>query len=330
MNATDLKCNAGMQQTLNEGMMYFSSNRGIQYDLPSWTGAQGTEYYYPVAEKLLDMLGGKTPLNLKEAVFSVENAYFEGQLDRKRYEKSILDMATTARLKAEQDGYNWNTPATKNIMLFRVMSDTLAVKMPFGERPVVSYPMQYDFDDFWGREDQSKLFVTKLLATHKGQCHSLPLLYLILCEAVGTEANLAYSPHHSYIKFKDQRNNWYNLELTHGRMVTDAFIIGSGFITSAAIRHGIYMEPQTKKQVVAQCLSDLAISYAHKYGYDKFVIQCADSVFEICARQYFRDSSEIQLPHHMFRIYGKPGRQAAQRYLESPLSSYLRIVGRTE
>jgi RHS repeat-associated protein len=60
-------------------------------------------------------------------------------------------------------------------------------------------------------------------------------------------------------------------------MVTDAFIIGSGFIKTEAIKTGIYMEPQTKKQVIAHCLSYLALSYTHKYDYDKFVIQCADS-----------------------------------------------------
>ena len=137
--------------------------------------------------------------------------------------------------------------------------------------------MKIDFEDIWGEKDRSKLFVTKLIATHTGQCHSMPLLYLILCEAVGAEANLAFAPHHSYIKFKDGQNNWYNLELTRGTMVTDAFIVGSGFIKTEAIKNGIYMEPQTKQQVIAQCLTDLALGYAFKYGYDKFVIQCVDS-----------------------------------------------------
>ncbi|MDR0823785.1 MAG: hypothetical protein LBN74_01730 [Prevotella sp.] len=267
--------NAEMQRMFKEELSDFST---IQYDLPSWLGAQGTEYYYRTAEKLLNMLNGQTALNLKDAVFSVENAYFEGMLDRAIYERNISQMVTIARLKAKQDGYNWNNPDTKNIMLFRVMSDTLNFKFPLHEHFSTSFPMQYDFDDFRGEKDHSKLFVTKLLTSHTGQCHSLPLLYLILCEAVGTEANLAFSPHHSYIKFKDRQNNWHNLELTQGRMVTDAFIIGSGFITAAAIKHGVYLESQTKRQVIAHCLSDLASGYIHKYGYDKFVIQCIDSV----------------------------------------------------
>jgi|GEM_PF-6378361 len=63
--------------------------------------------------------------------------------------------------------------------------------------------MRYDFVDFWGREDTRKVFVTKLLATNSGQCQSLPQLYLILAEELGTTAYLAFSPEHSYIKFQD-------------------------------------------------------------------------------------------------------------------------------
>jgi hypothetical protein len=273
--------NAAMQLMADEeDMAYFSSNHAIQYDLPSCVGIQGTEYYYYVAEKLLDMLHGETSLNLKEAVFSVEDAYFEGQLDRAKYENAISELALTAQLKARQDGYDWNNAMTRNVMLFRTMSDTLTVKFPLRENSSVSYPMRYDYDDPWGHENLSKLFVTKLLETRMGQCHSLPLLYLILCETVGTEANLAFSPNHSYIKLNDRQGNWYNLELTQGKIVTDAFMIGSGFITSEAIKHGLYMEPQTQKQTIAHCLSDLAAGYVQKYGYDQFVIQCVDSVLK--------------------------------------------------
>lgn len=263
-----------MQLKTDNHLSGFSS---IQYDLPSSDGKQGTEYYHQTAVKLLDMLQGKTPINLKEAVFSVENAFFEGMLDRTKYEESISRMATIAQLKAKQDGYNWNNPETKNIMLFRVMSDTLKVKLPMHEKASTSFPMQYDFDDYRGEKDHSKMFVTKLINSHTGQCHSLPLLYLILCEKVGAEASLAFSPHHTYIKFKDKQNNWYNLELTQGRITTDAFIVGSGFISSTAIKNKVYMEAKTKQQVIAHCLSDLASSYVFKYGYDQFVIQCVDS-----------------------------------------------------
>ncbi len=269
-----------MQRQMYEELSAFYSQNTVKYDLPSYSNRRGTEYFYQTANKLLNMLNDKEPLNLKEAVFSVENAYFEGQLDRTEYENSISQLINIAKLKAKQERYNWDNPITKNMMLFRVMADTLEVKLPTHEGLAISYPMQYDFDDYWAREDFSKGFVTKLLRTHTGQCHSFPQLYLILCEAVGAEAYLAFSPHHCYIKFKDEQNNWYNLELTNGRMVSDAFITGSGFVTAATIKHGVYMAPQNPKQVIADCLVDLAIGYKRKYGTDKFVAQCADSALK--------------------------------------------------
>lgn len=258
-----------------------NSNSSIQYDLPSQFGMRGTEYYRQALDKLSKMLRGEMPLNLKDAVFTVENAYFENNLNYSNYNKEIKYLAETAQLKTMQDGGNWNNPITKNVMLFRAMADTLEIKVRQKEKTtVVSYPMQYDFEDYHGDEDWSKMFVYKLLATNKGQCHSLPLLYLILCEETGAEAYLAYSPSHSYIKFKDDSGNWYNIELTNKHIVTDAFIVGSGFITAEAIKNKLYMEPQTKQQVIAQCISDLAMGYEHKYGYDCFIKQCVDSVLK--------------------------------------------------
>ena len=246
-------------------------NHSIRYDLPSQSGMRGTAYYQKALEELSKMLSGESSLNLKDAVYMVENAYFENRLNYSDFNKAIKYLAETAQLKTMQDGHNWNNPITKNVMLFRTMADTLEIKVPQRETSVMSYPMQYDFEDFYGREDWSKMFVSKLLATNKGQCHSLPLLYLILCEETGAEANLAYSPSHSYVKFKDSSGNWHNLELTNGMIVSDAHIVGSGYITAEAIKNKLYMEPQTKRQVVAQCISDLAMGYVHKYGYDSFI-----------------------------------------------------------
>lgn len=260
-----------------ENVMYKPS---IQYEFPSQLGAYGTEYYLQALEKLCKMLRGDSPLNLKDAVFTVENAYFEDQLNYSDFSKAVKYLAETAQLKTMQDGRNWNNPVTKNVMLFRTMADTLEIKVPQRETSVVSYPMQYDFEDYRGDKNWTKMFVSKLLATQKGQCHSLPLLYLILCEETGAEANLAYSPSHSYIKFKDNSGNWHNLELTNGSIVTDAHIVGSGYVTAEAIKNGTYLKPQTKEQVIAQCIADLAMGYIDKYGYDNFVTQCVDSVLK--------------------------------------------------
>jgi len=263
-------------------MLYGISDfpRPLRYDLPSLGNLQGTEHFYFAAEKLNEMLNNTAPISIKEAVYMVENAYFENRLNYSGFNKAIEMMSETAMQKAIQDGQDWNDPAAKNIMLFRIMADTLDLKVSSREASEISYPLTYDFDDYRGEKDWTNMFVSKLLATKKGQCHSMPLLYLILCESVGTEAFLAYSPSHSYVKIRDKSDNWYNLELTNGRIVSDAFIVGSGFITAEAIKNKTYMESLSRQEVIAHCLSDLAMGYIHKYGYDGFVDQCTDSVLK--------------------------------------------------
>jgi len=268
---------AELKKSLNQ---YNVCRRGIQYNIPSKADKQNAESYRKAAKLLNNMLNGTTPLSLKDAVFMVDNTFTKGKLDYQKYNKAIQDLVTTAKLAAKQDGYNWNNQATRNTMLFRVMADTLKIKIPNRESPITSYPMRYNYDDYNGAKDWMSMSVSKLLATQKGQCHSMPLLYLIMCEATNTEASLAFSPRHSYVKFKDQTGKWYNLELTNGYITSDALIIGSGFITAEALKNKIYMEPQTKKEVIAECLNDLASNYVHDYGYDSFAKQCSDSALK--------------------------------------------------
>lgn len=268
---------AEVKKTLNQ---YNVGRRGIQYNIPSKADKQSAESYRKAAKLLNNMLNGTIPISLKDAVFTVDNTFTRGNLDYSKYNKAIQTLVTTAKLATKQDGYNWNDPVTRNAMLFRVMSDTLKIKTPNKESTITSYPMRYNYDDYNGAKDWMSMSVSKLLATQKGQCHSMPLLYLIMCEATNTEASLAYSPRHSYVKFKDETGKWYNLELTNGFITSDALIIGSGFITADALKSKIYMEPQTKKEVIAECLNDLASNYVHDYGYDGFALQCADSALK--------------------------------------------------
>ncbi len=95
---------------------------------------------------------------------------------------------------------------------------------------------EYDFKDYLGEKDWSKMFVSKLLKTGSGQCHSMPQYYLMLAEAMGTEAFLALAPNHSYIRFIDDEGKLRNIELTNGMFSTNTFLLESGYIKSEALQ----------------------------------------------------------------------------------------------
>ena len=126
------------------------------------------------------------------------------------------------------------------------------------------------------------MFVTKLLKSRKGNCHSLPYLYKILADQFNIPCHLAFAPNHIYIKLFSEKSGWYNTELTSGTFPIDAWIIASGYVTIDAIRNGLYMDTLSNKQAVANCLVDLAQGYQHKYGKEnpEFVIKCCNKVLE--------------------------------------------------
>ncbi len=224
------------------------------------------------------MLSGKTPLSIKDAVFYAENAYYDNQKSYEAYNRKIQEMANLCRLKMKQLKLNPNDELVKNMMIFAFMTDTFEVKLPNKEQTLTHYPMRYDFDDPGAKKNFSKYFVTKLVDENTGQCHSLPLLYLILANELKTKANLSLSPKHTFIKIQDNRRYWHNLELTSGAILSNYHYLNSGFIKSEALRKGLYMDTLSTKEVVANVMVDLVRGYVKKYGYDEFVKQCLDAV----------------------------------------------------
>ena len=164
----------------------------------------------------------------------------------------------------------------KNFAVFKLMTDTNQYYID-NTSYVITNPYTYDFDDFWGERDWTKMFVLKLISTNKGNCHSLPFLYKILCEELGTEAYLAMAPNHIYIKQYSNAIGWYNTELTSGQFPIDAWIMASGYIHLSAIQNGVYMDTLSTKQSLAVCLTDLAKGYERKFpGELDFIVRCVD------------------------------------------------------
>ncbi|MEM6298504.1 MAG: hypothetical protein AAF740_07440, partial [Bacteroidota bacterium] len=229
-------------------------------------------------DEINQMLSGEKPLSLKRAVFLAENAYFNEQASYEEFERAIRKKARLALRWLRENNFDANDPDNRRMSLFKLMADTLRFQGYEGEE--IHYPYTYDFEDFYGRKDRTKQFVSKLLATKNGQCHSLPLLYLILAEELGVTAYLSTAPEHYYIRIQDRNGAWYNLELTNNMITSPSHILGSGFIKSEALRNRIYMDTLGQRKQVLTCLTDLAQNYVHKFGYDDFVKECTSKVLE--------------------------------------------------
>ncbi len=229
------------------------------------------------------MLIGKEPISFKKAVFISENAYYHNQLSYEAFNTYIqyLVKISQAFRKAntlQNYSYSDSSEIAISASVFKIMKDSIFDT----KHNLAIHPFIYDFEDSFAENDWSKMFVTKLLATHTGNCHSLPFLYKILCEEQGVKAYLAYAPNHIYIKQRNKKDGWYNSELTSGLFPIDAWIIASGYVSTQTIKNSLYMDTLSQKQSLAQCIIDLARGYERlkKENYFDFVMMCCNTALK--------------------------------------------------
>lgn len=253
--------------------------RELRADLAATDGPQKRNAAFAAANKaqyatayqaLVQMLEGRRPCDLQQAVFTTENTYLSNRLDYAGFDKQLTQLAQLCRTLAA-DSLRPN-PATRFLALHRLMTDTIRLRP---DAP--HYPPTYDFEDFRGEQDFTRQFVTKLLFTNSGQCRSLPLLYKLLADKLGVKAYLSLAPNHLYIQVKDNRGELYSYEATNGHFVSDAYYLGSGYIKAGALKNRSYLDTLTQHEALAFCLFDLAQGYVHRYGFDGFTDQCIDT-----------------------------------------------------
>lgn len=242
--------------------------------------ADEADLFHICRRKLADMLVGKEVLNFKDAVFATENAFLDASMDRGTFDRQITELTvicksinSTNRIKYDKKD---STTVSVWASIFKALTDTTFIEA-FGDT-LVLLPYRYNFDDIFGSKDWSKMFVSTLLNEGRGNCHSLPYLYKIICDELNVSCHLALAPNHIYIKHRCLKTGWYNTELTSATFPIDAWLMASGYISLQSVQNGIYLDTLSKKESIALCVLDLAQGYNHKYPDNdgKFVIECCD------------------------------------------------------
>lgn len=225
-------------------------------------------------------------INFKKVNFLVENTYFENALDYEKFNNKILTLAGMATAWMASNPlkdyhYKDSNDFHKNFAIYAVLKDSVMFVDGVGNQ-YVHLPFTYDFNDMFGNGEWSNMFVSKLLVSQKGNCHSLPYLYKILADELGATCWLGLAPNHIYVKNRCKKIGWYNTELTSGSFPIDAWVTASGYIPLQAIQNGIYMDTLSNQQAMALCVLDLAKGYQFKTRnyYDDFILKCCDFVLQ--------------------------------------------------
>lgn len=140
-------------------------------------------------------------------------------------------------------------------------------------------PYHYDLDDPLGSKIRNKL-LSHYLASKKGNCVTMPLLFIILGQRLGLDVTAATAPLHVLVKFKDETGTTYNLEATSGANPTrNVWYRQQLPMTDEAIANGVYLRPLTKKETVALMAETLTELYVDQNEFEK-VITLSDLILE--------------------------------------------------
>lgn len=132
-------------------------------------------------------------------------------------------------------------------------------------------PFEYDLDDPLGANINDKLLPT-YLASRKGNCVSMPLLFVILGQRLGIGVTASLVPKHVFVKYRDEVGTWINLEATSGaNPARDVWVREQSPFTDEALANGLYMQPLTRKETIAVMAGTLSEYWLRHGDYEKAI-----------------------------------------------------------
>jgi regulator of sirC expression with transglutaminase-like and TPR domain len=109
----------------------------------------------------------------------------------------------------------------------------------------------YDLSDPFGTKANSRLLST-YVRTRKGNCVSMPILFLIVADRLDLKVRLAAAPLHLFVRYTDPAGADHNLEATSGgHRARDEWYRQNLPMTDRSIESGIYLRTLTKRETVA-------------------------------------------------------------------------------
>lgn len=261
---------------------------------------------YNVAyDKMQAMLQGREPLSFEKAIFITENAYrrnaveysdFQKVLDyhTKRIEKLIeandksasMDFRNLANFKDPAFDYSmlrYTEPERKDLYrkaltnwaIFTYLTDTITFSQ------ALHLPYSYKIEDPFAINDWANSQVMHLLGSKdkRGNCFALAALFKIFADRLNSEAYISTAPNHIYVQHRDQRGDFYNLDLATGTFPSDGLLQTLTFTYREGIMSGISLRRlKEEKQNIILCLVNLGKSYEYQFQTkdDDFLLKCAE------------------------------------------------------
>jgi RHS repeat-associated protein len=299
-------------QAPTEFIQPHSDTINYNYPIPQYYSApkkilKEFENYELAFDELKAMLEGTKEPNFERAVFISENPYHDNNYSYEQFQEivdvhlyfinqiiHVNDKSDSIKFDAKVNKYGrFNMDeirhlpyeqkelykkAIANWSIFTYITDTVNIY------PFIHSPFTYASHDPFGIKNWSNTQVINLLFSQeqKGNCFALTALFKILSDRLQSEARICTAPQHIYIQHKDNKGDYYNVELATAGHPGDGTIQTLTHTTTEAIKSGIALRNYDSKQSIGLCLVNLAKSYEHKFASkdDDFLLKCAELVLK--------------------------------------------------
>lgn len=219
--------------------------------------------------------------SIAKAIYLSESAWEDISATWEQFADSVTKYANTVKQLLKREGMDSRNNTAINYGVQKLFQQDNLYYDSTSRKFHKIARLEYDFNDPMGDKDWRNMFVSKLLETGKGQCHSLPLLDLCIVQELGGKAYIALAPSHSYILYFDEKGNRYNFETTNGHFISESWLMQSTGVNAGALKHGTYLDTLSSRKLYAYCLGDMLFGYVRKIGYDDISHQMIRKILEI-------------------------------------------------
>jgi regulator of sirC expression with transglutaminase-like and TPR domain len=183
----------------------------------------------------------------------------------KMIDPKIDETATLARIEEITRNVRAMYPAdSSNRYKFEALRSYLYQPGPWNQYQIFKYDLE---GDPLGTSITGKL-LANYIATRRGNCVSMPILFVIVGQRLGLDVTLSRAPEHYFVKFRSDDGTYINAETTHdGGVKLDASYAREYVITSQAVKNGVYLRPLTKRESATQIVGTLTEFLSHKGDY---------------------------------------------------------------
>jgi regulator of sirC expression with transglutaminase-like and TPR domain len=133
-------------------------------------------------------------------------------------------------------------------------------------------PFAYDMTDPLGQKPANR-YLHNYLASRRGNCVTMPILFTILGRRIGLTLTLAEAPLHLLVKYTDDAGAVWNLEPTSGGGFSrDAWYRKELPFTDKALAEGTYLRALSSEEAVAMIVLQAAESHMRAGRYEQAII----------------------------------------------------------